>query len=75
MAYNRRNILLRIIQIQEFTLEQTTRGVTQEFVYNNHVFPTYRISRRTFYSYLAINAKAEIKRIENNRKLQMSLFQ
>lgn len=74
MAYNRRNILLRIIQIQEFTLEHTMKGVTQEFVYKNHVYPTYRISRRTYYSYLATPAKAEIKRIETTKKLQMSLF-
>ena len=74
MAYNRRNILKRIIDIQTVTLEHTNRGVTQEWVYNNIVFPNYRISRSCYYAYLGTNAKAELKRLDDASQKQMSLF-
>jgi len=74
MAYNRRNILKRIIDIQSLTLEHTNRGVTQEWVYNNIVFPTYRISRSCYYTYLGTNAKAELKRLDENASKQLNLF-
>lgn len=64
MAYNRKNILKRVIEIQSLTLEQTNRGVTQEWVFNNIVFPTYLISRATYYRYLGMNAKKQLKEIE-----------
>ena len=64
MAYNRKNILKRIIEIQNLTLEQTKRGVTQEWTYCNLIFPTYLISRATYYRYLGINAKKELKEID-----------
>lgn len=74
MAYNRRNILKRIIDIQDTTLEHTARGVTQEWVYNNLIFPTYRISRSCYYAYLGTNAKMELKRLDDCHHNQLSLF-
>ncbi len=74
MAYTKRNLLRRIIDIQDATLEHTRKGVTQEWVYTNIIFPQYRISRRTFYSYLGTNAKSELKKFEENRKKQLVLF-
>jgi hypothetical protein len=35
-------------------------GVTGEFIYQKHIYPIYRISRTTFYAYLARNAKKEM---------------
>ncbi|MDY0276329.1 MAG: hypothetical protein RBR42_13030 [Desulfomicrobium sp.] len=64
----------RIIDIQTVTLEHTDRGVTQEWVYNNIVFPTYRISRSCYYAYLGTNAKAELKRLDENASKQLNLF-
>ena len=74
MAYNRRNILKRIIDIQTVTLEHTARGITQEWVYNNLVFPTYRISRSCYYAYLSTNAKAELRKLDDVVERQMKLF-
>lgn len=73
MAYNRRNLLTRMIDVQSTTLEHTSRGVTQEWVFNNVIFPKLHISRRTFYEYLGTPAKLELKRIEAQPK-QMELF-
>ncbi len=74
MAYNRKNILKRIVDIQNTVLEHTNKGVSQEWVYNNIIAPNYRVSRSTFYSYLSVNAKLELKKLEEVHKLQMSLF-
>lgn len=74
MSYNRKNILQRMIDIQNLVLEHKARGVTQEWVYSNLVYPTYKISRRTFYDYLGTNAKAELKRMVNAENLQMSMW-
>lgn len=64
MAYNRRNILSKILEIQTLTLEHRRRGVSQEWVYRNLIYPTYRISRTTYYNYLGCNARAELKRVQ-----------
>lgn len=73
MAYTRKNKLTLIIDIQTLTLEHTKKGVTQEWVYKNLIFPQYRISRSSFYSYLGCNAKQELRRLSTEPK-QMQLF-
>jgi hypothetical protein len=74
MSYNRKNLLQRQIDIQAIVLEHKARGATQEWVYANIVYPTYRISRRTFYGYLGSPAKAELKKLEKANRAQTSLF-
>lgn len=73
MAYNRRNLLTRIVDIQTITRQYTDNGVTQEYVYLNYIYPQYIISRRTYYTYLAINAKKELKQL-NEAPIQLQLF-
>jgi hypothetical protein len=73
MAYNRKNILTRIIEIQNITLEHTRRGVTQEWVYQNIVFPTYHISKTTYYSYMASTAKKEMQALEGKERKEKEL--
>ncbi len=74
MAYNRCNLLTLMIDVQNTTLEHTAKGVTQEHVYKTIVYPTYRISRRTYYTYLREPAKAELRKINEAKKMQTSLF-
>lgn len=79
MAYDRKNRLQRMIDIQEITLEHTSKGITQEWVYKNVIKPQYRISRRTYFEYLAVNAKKELKDLEQGRngeddKRQLKIF-
>lgn len=64
MAYSKKNFLERVLTIQNITLEHKRRGVSQEWVYQNLIFPTYLISRTTYYNYLGCNAKAELQKIE-----------
>lgn len=74
MSYNRKNQLQRIIDIQAIVLEHKTNGATQEWIYNNVIFPRYRISRARFYDFLGTNAKAELKRVLATEALQSTLF-
>lgn len=78
MAYNRRNILQRIIDIQTIYLQHKEQGVTGEYIYNRYIHPVYRISRKTFYSYLATNAKKELRdldegKVKHNDRIQLKM--
>jgi len=74
VAYNRRNILQRIIDVQDITIEYTANGVSQEYVFQKVIEPNYRISRRTYYNYLGTNAKKELRSLEQYKAAQMALF-
>lgn len=71
--YNPRNKLERIVVIQNITLEHTARGATQEWIYANLIFPTWFISKRTYYKYLSINARRELRNVKP-RPQQLVLF-
>lgn len=73
MGYNRRNILKRIIEVQNITLEHTKRGSTQKWVYENIIYPRFLISIATYNNYLAVNAKAELKRMDEAETAQLKL--
>lgn len=60
MAYNSVNKWRMIARIQDITLDHTRRGITQEWVYENVILPTFFISKRTYYNYLSMNAKREL---------------
>lgn len=65
MAYNNKNILLRMVEIQNLVLERKKKGITQKHVYETEVYPKYLISYATFNRYLSYPAKYELK---NGRK-------
>lgn len=73
MAYNRLNILERVIEIQNITLEHTKRGATQKWVFENIIRPRFYISWATYNNYLAMPAKAELKKLTelNNSQLKI----
>ena len=64
MAYNRANFYEKVIDIQDVVLEHSKKGVSQKWIYENIVYPQYRISRATFYNYLGLNAKAKLRRLK-----------
>lgn len=76
MAYNNRNLLIRVIAIQELVLAGQKKGVTQKWIYDNEVYPRYFISYSTFNNYLAINAKRELEMLDRKvaeKKRQLSI--
>lgn len=72
MAYNKRNYYTRIIEIQDLVLECKRKDPDRFYkeIYWQEVFPKYRISYRTFSSYLGINAKRELKLLEEKQNKQ-----
>jgi len=64
MAYNKNNRLRRIAEIQDITLDYKSKGCTQEWIYLKVIFPTYQISRSTFYLYLRTAAKLKLRKAE-----------
>lgn len=74
MAYNKKNKLKRIIDIQNITLKYQAQGVTNEYIFNNYIKPIYHISRDCFYEYLRTNAKRDLKLLEEVDNKQQKLF-
>ena len=77
MAYNSKNLLRKIIDIQEIYLQYSQQGATGEFIYKKHIAPVYHISRTTFYAYLGRNAKKEIKDLKEKESIddqQLDMF-
>lgn len=76
MAYNNRNLLKRIIRVQDLVLEQKKHGVTQIYVYEHMIRDTFLISYATFNRWIAYPAKAEMKRqriSDDSRQLSLGL--
>ncbi|MCT4640400.1 MAG: hypothetical protein N4A72_22070 [Bacteroidales bacterium] len=75
MAYTRKRLLKKQIDIQDITLEYTRKGVSQEWVFHNIISPKFYIGRSTYYEYLAKHGlRAELKQIEQIENLQTKLF-
>ena len=66
MAYNLRNYLIKVIEIQNIVLELKGRDGDMRLknIYWEYIFPKYLISYRTFSNYLSINAKKELKELK-----------
>lgn len=77
MSYNRRNILLRIIDIQNIYKKHSKNfdgGCTDKYIYEEIIFPNYRISRSRFYDFLRTPAQRELNDLDEKSKKQYSLF-
>ncbi|PKQ69377.1 hypothetical protein BZG01_00115 [Labilibaculum manganireducens] len=65
MAYNRRNHLIKVLEIQEVYLKAQKTGATQKWIYEHLIYPNWRISSRTLTNYLGTNARKELKEIDH----------
>lgn len=74
MAYNRKNFLTRVLEIQELYKEKNKLGITNVKIHQDYIFPRYHVSRATFYEYLVIPAKRDLKKIDEAEKQQLKLF-
>ena len=68
MGYNKRNLLIKIIEVQTIYVEHSKRGATGKWIFNELIYPKYKISRSTFYNYLGTNAKKELKELDASNK-------
>ncbi|MFS1522119.1 hypothetical protein ACIPCA_12605 [Flavobacterium covae] len=77
MAYNKKNLYKRIIEIQDITIhEKYQKGLTQKEIYWNIIYPKFKICERTFSSYLGTPAKQELKKMSQAEQShnQLTLF-
>jgi len=68
MAYNRKNLLIRVLIIQEFYKLQNAKDVKDKDIYKI-VSNVLCISESTFYKYLAVNVKKELRELETDPDL------
>lgn len=64
---SRINYLKKVIEVQNITIEQTNRGVSQIWVYRNIIYPRFFISLNTFYRWLSEPAKRELSEFERKK--------
>lgn len=76
MAYNRVNYYTKIIDIQNevLALKSQNEDMYYKEIYWQYIYPKWRISYRTFHTYLGINAKRELKLLKEKQKQQPTLF-
>jgi len=64
MAYNKRNLYLKVIEIQDIVLAGQKRGDTQKEIFHKEIESVYHISMATFYNYLNMPAKLKLEKLE-----------
>lgn len=74
MAYNKKNLFKKIIEIQELTKSCQSLGMTNVHIFNEYISNHYHISKRTFDEYLGIPAERELKKLVDAENSQTKLF-
>ena len=78
MAFSRKNLLLRVKEVNEMYKEKAKIGLSTEYIYRNFIEPVFHISRSTLYEYLAIPYERQLKEIEAReveaKRIQPTLF-
>jgi hypothetical protein len=76
MAYNRKNFLTKVLKVQEIALYHNKQGLFFKEIYHLYIEKQFHISKRTFDTYLGINARKELKELKANQEQnnQLQLF-
>ena len=74
MAYNRRNLLEKIIEIQNIVLELKRKDgdLFLKNIFWEHIQSKYKICYRTFHTYLDTNARKELRELEEKMNKKAS---
>ena len=62
MAYNRKNHLIKVLDVQSLVL-QYQKEHTQRWIHKNIIYPKYPMTMVTYYNYLKTNARKELKEL------------
>ncbi len=65
MAYNKKNYLTRIVEVQELVKTHQKKGASLLWIYTHVIGPQYKISYSTYNNYLGISAKRQLKELED----------
>lgn len=61
MCYNRRNYLLTVAEVQREAIRARRSGLSYSRLFRDVIRPRYHISRSTFYNYLGVNVRKELR--------------
>jgi hypothetical protein len=77
MAYNRENLLRRMIEVQNIVLEHQKHDTPQIKIYEKYIKDQFHISYSCFNSWLGINAKEQLPKLlaEKERKKEIEDLQ
>lgn len=75
MAYNRKNKLKLALKVKNHFKENYIVGMTIEFVYKNHIYPTFNISRSTFFKCMKVSAEKDLQKILDDEQNKPKLKQ
>lgn len=67
MAYNKRNLLIKILDIQMIAQREYARGIPYTVIYRTLIKDQYLISYSTFNNYLSRNAKKELAELDGKK--------
>ena len=70
MAFSRKNMLLRVKEVNELYIEKSKIGLSTEFIYRTFIEPRFHISRSTLYEYLAIPYERQLKEISQREQAE-----
>ena len=76
MAYNREKFLKKVLKVQEIALHHSKQGLFFKEIYHLHIENQYDICKRTFDSYLGINARKQLRELQEKKQNnnQLNLF-
>jgi hypothetical protein len=66
MGYNNTNILKKIVEIQDITIEYKKHGSSQKWIYENIIRDRFFISFATYNRYLGVPAKRYLGKMKLN---------
>ncbi len=69
MAYQRKNYLEKVLKIQTIVLKHHDQGLFLKEIFHKFIENEFNISKRTFDTYLGINAKKELKQLNDNNRI------
>lgn len=76
MAYNRENYLKKVLKVQAIVLHYRKQELFFKEIFHKYIEHQFNISKRTFDSYLGVNAKKQLKELNENKQNnnQLNLF-
>ena len=74
MAYNRENLLKRIIEVQDIVLEYKQKDVPQKRIFEKHIMNRYHISYSTFNEWLGTpSPRTQLKKLLEKKEQQKKI--
>jgi hypothetical protein len=68
MAYNKKNLYKRIMEVQEIVLRNNAKGIPQAYTYRTEIEPVYHISYSCFNNWMGVPASTLLKKLDEREK-------